>query len=454
MSGIGRMAAAGVALTALVGMFVSAPQVRSAEPTRPNVLLIVLDDATPRGADDMLADSKARIVGTVGVSYRRSFTAIPSCCPERAALLTGQFPHNSGVTQQSKGATLDKTTTVPADLHRSGYRTYHVGKLVHESTSVDPAAGVFDRWLIGMDVYVDPTFNLDGTVTKISGYNTTIQGTYARRFLADAERVSDPAPWYLSLNFKAPHKPAIPEAKYAAAAVPALTFPDELDRTDKPGYIRSVDITAVESAALRKDMWRTMASVDDQVALTLDWLSAHGELSNTLVVLTSDNGFHHGQNRRDKKFIPYTPAIQVPTWLRGPGVVAAGTNTTRMVSGVDLAATIYDATGVSPSRVQDGESLLEPSARTEVYAEYFNDAANSASIPTWATVRGPSWQYIETYDSNTGALAFREWYNLATDPHMLTNLLADGSAYNDPDTRPAASRLAIYRSCAGASCPH
>jgi arylsulfatase A-like enzyme len=54
-------------------------------------------------------------------------------------------------------------------------------------------------------------------------------------------------------------------------------------------------------------MWRTMASVDDQVALTLDWLSAHGELSNTLVVLTSDNGFHHGQKPARQEVHPVHP---------------------------------------------------------------------------------------------------------------------------------------------------
>ena len=124
-----------------------------------------------------------------------------------------------------------------------------------------------------------------------------------------------------------------------------------------------------------------------------------------------------------------------------------------MVSGVDLAATIYDATDVAPSRPADGESLLVPSARSEVYVEYFNDSANSAYIPSWAAVRGRQWQYIETYDISTGALRFREWYDLAADPHMLTNLLADGSPANDPDTTAVADRLARYRGCAGVTCP-
>jgi arylsulfatase A-like enzyme len=439
--------------TLLLALLVADGSARAAEPTRPNVLLIVLDDATVRGADDMLADSRARIVGAVGVAYRQSYVAIPSCCPERGTLLTGQFPHNSGVLRQDLGGSLDKTRILPADLHRAGYRTYHVGKLLHEAIGTRPPPGVFDRWLIGLESYIDPEFNLDGTVRRIPGYTTTITGDYARRFLASAEAADDGRPWYLSLNFKAPHAPSTPEARYAALPVPALTFPDEPDRSDKPAYIRNMDVTATAMAPVRTAMWRTLASVDDQIVLTLNWLAAHGELTNTLVVLTSDNGFHHGQNRRQAKFIPYTPALQVPLWLRGPGVAARGTNTDRMVSGVDVAATIYDATGAAPSRVLDGRSLLDPSGRREVYAEYFNDAINSSAIPPWATVRGATWQYIETYDIRTGARTFREWYDLAADPHMLRNLLADGNPANDPATGAVAARLAAYRTCTGAGCP-
>ena len=422
---------------------------------RPNVLLVVLDDATVQGANAMLADTKARVVGSVGVAYQQSFVAIPSCCPERGTLLTGQLPHNHGVTMQSRGGTLDKTTTLPADLRRAGYRTYHVGKLLHEDVSVNPPAGVFHRWLLAPSLaeYQDPTLNLDGRVATFPGYSTRVLGAHGRTFLQSAETADDAAPWYLSLNFKAPHLPSTPEPRYAALSVPRLTFPDEADRSDKPPYIRNQDIDAAESAPLRRDMWRTLATVDDEVVATLDWLAAHGELANTLVVLTSDNGYHHGQNRRTSKFVPYTPSLRVPLWVRGPGVAPGGSNGTRMVSGVDVAATVYDAAGITPSRRVDGDSLLDPSTRTEVYAEYFNDPNSGRLIPPCATVRSARWQYIETYDIAGGALTFREWYDLGSDPHMLVNLLADGNPANDPDTTAVARRLAAYRTCAGSACP-
>jgi len=440
--------------TAAAALGANVERSTAVEPTRPNILLIVLDDATTQGVEDMLTDTRARLIGSSGgVSYLNSYVAIPSCCPERSTLLTGQFPHNTGVTQQQRGGTLDKTTTLPADLHRAGYRTYHVGKLLHEPLSTSPPPGVFDRWLIGSSAYNNPQLNLDGTVRTFSGYTATVSGTWTRNFLADAETRNDAQPWYLSLNFKAPHTESVPETKYASLAVPSLVFPDETDRSDKPSYIRNMNVTAADMAPLRRDMWRTMASVDDQIVSTLDWLSAHGELANTLIIVTSDNGYHHGQNRRQSKFIPYTPSIKVPLWVRGPGVTATGTNSTRMVSGVDVAATIYDVTDVAPSRVADGESLLVASVRSEVYVEYFNDSANSPYIPPWASVRGRQWQYIETYDISTGALRFREWYDLAADPYMLTNLLADGNPGNDPDTTAVANRLAQYRGCTGLTCP-
>jgi arylsulfatase A-like enzyme len=75
------------------------------------------------------------------------------------------------------------------------------------------------------------------------------------------------------------------------------------------------------------------------------------------------------------------------------------------------------------------------------------------NVPTWASIRTNSFQYIEDYNRAGTKVRFREYYDLKTDPWQLTNLLADGNPSNDPDVKALSRRLAQERTCAGADCP-
>ncbi|HZB60396.1 MAG TPA: hypothetical protein VFA73_14525, partial [Actinomycetota bacterium] len=93
-------------------------------------------------------------------------------------------------------------------------------------------------------------------------------------------------------------------------------------------------------------------------------------------------------------------------------------------------------------------------ARPRALTEYWNDASNSPTIPTWASIRTAAYQYTEYYDlANPATVTFREYYNLQADPYQLVNLLADGVPTNDPDTAPLSQTLRAARQCAGSSCP-
>jgi arylsulfatase A-like enzyme len=126
------------------------------------------------------------------------------------------------------------------------------------------------------------------------------------------------------------------------------------------------------------------------------------------------------------------------------------------VSYLDLLPTMLEAAGVTPpanAPRMDGESLLRPSTRTTMFSEYFQDPANG-KVPTWKMVRTNTVKYIQTYDTS-GAVIFREYYDLVADPDEMTNLLGDKNTANDP---PAATvtaltnRLNSMATCAGPSC--
>jgi arylsulfatase A-like enzyme len=229
----------------------------------------------------------------------------------------------------------------------------------------------------------------------------------------------------------------------------------EADRADKPPFVRSQNPSASAVQATRTAMIRTLYTVDDQVDRLLRHLQATGELANTLVVFTSDNGYLLGEHKATSKFLPYRKAVEVPLLLRWPGRVPAGAVDDRFVTHVDVVPTILAATGVTQAHATlDGRDLLSGHTRQRALTEYWNDANNSRTIPTWASIRTTAYQYSEYYDiANPATVTFREYYNLQADPYQLVNLLADGVPANDPDTAPLSQALRAARQCAGASCP-
>ena len=420
---------------------------------RPNVVVINLDDMR---ADMVQHLPKLRQwMADGGTTFRNGYVSTPSCCPSRASLMSGRYVHNNGqLQQQTLGFDLD--LTVQRYLRDAGYLTGHAGKFLHW-LDLSVEAPHFDRWTYFKGGYENVYMNFDGTVRRSQGYSTTIVFDRAIEYLDDFEGRGDARPFYLHLAPVAPHDPSIAEPRYASATVPAHQ-PDpsymEADRADKPPFVRSQNPTASAVQATRTAMIRTLYTVDDQVDRLLRHLQATGELANTLVVFTSDNGYLLGEHRATSKFLPYRRAVEVPFLVRWPGRVPAGAVDDRLVTHVDVVPTILAATGVTQAHATlDGRDILSGYARPQALTEYWHDPNNSRSIPGWASIRTTAWQYTEYYDiANPATVTFREYYNLQADPYQLVNLLADANPSNDPDTATLSQRLRTARQCAGTGC--
>ena len=135
------------------------------------------------------------------------------------------------------------------------------------------------------------------------------------------------------------------------------------DRTTKPQIVADRRrFTAEDVAAIQENYQQeleSLLSVDDAVGSLLNTLQDTGELANTLIIYTSDNGFFHGEHGvRSEKVLPYEPGIRTPLIMRGPGVPVAKRQN-QLVGNVDLAPTILEAArAATPGRVQDGRSLF------------------------------------------------------------------------------------------------
>jgi arylsulfatase A-like enzyme len=421
---------------------------------RPNILIFVTDDQRAAGTMWVMPKTR-RYFGEGGTHYPNAFAVTPLCCPSRATILTGRYAHNTGVRSNGpkKLRALDRATLFPRLLREAGYRTAMVGKLFN-SWNIERQPPHFDRWAVGADPHIDPLFNVNGDVRTVNGYTTTAVDGFARQFIRAFE-ASDDAPWFLYVAPHSPHFPWIPAARHRARPVGAwggnpAVF--ELDRSDKPAYVRRASYSPAEGRGVRAGQLRMLMSVDDMVGNIFATLGRLGETRRTLAIFVSDQGYtwaEHGLggdgHTAGQKRVPYTQSIQIPFFLRWPGHVPARRQAGRITGTVDIAPTVLDAAGIAPDPAKpplDGRSLFSDERRRHIVLEYWRENW----IPNWASIRTRRYQYIEYY--RNGRRFFREYYDLRRDPWQLRNLLHDGNPAN-PEVAALSARLQRDRRCTG-----
>lgn len=436
-------------------VYVEPDDPRAPAPTgSPNIVLI--------NTDDQRFDSIRHLPHITewfvnqGVNFTNGYVTTPSCCPSRASLASGQFNHNNGVIGQQVPE-LDQNLTMQRELHDAGYFTGFAGKYLHYWPHHRVTAPFWDRWTYFRGGFENHWIDFDGDFRFSTDNSTEVTFSQAIDYIDGFENQDPNRPWFINLAPVAPHLPATPTDRYEDAPVlPKIITPnvDEADRSDKPQWVRSRNVSAEGINPVREDMVRTLFTLDDEVDRLMRHLDAIGELDNTMVIFTSDNGYLHGEHRLRSKFAPYDAAVRVPFLVYWEGVVAPGSVDNRLVSNIDLAPTVLAAAKIDSDLIFDGEDIFSGVDREWRFTEYFEDPSNGNNIPTWASIRNDEFMYTEYYADTTatGTPEFREYYDLANDPYLLVNLLADGDPNNDPDTTTAVAKLEEFKICSGATC--
>jgi arylsulfatase A-like enzyme len=437
----------------------AAPTAPTEKDRPPNILLIVTDDQRAEGTLDVMPKTRYWFEQG-GTRFSNAFATTPLCCPGRASLFSGRYAHNHGVRTNGEFrvvAELDQRSTIQRYLQEAGYRTALMGKFFY-SWNLSLRPPFVDDWALFRAGYNDIFFRVNGQGQRVS-YSTDFISERSVDFLHKTEE-HDKQPWFLYIGTHAPHLSPQPAPAYEQAAVPPWTGDPavfEADRTDKAPWVATYnppygDIFAgVQS--IRERQLRTLMSVDDLVGNVFDTVEALGEGQNTIAVFLSDNGYMWGDHSlgAEKRF-PYTPSVQIPLFIRWPGHIAAGAIDPRLAANVDVAPTVLGAARLSadPKFRLDGRSLLAPQVRDRLLLEYWRSP--DGGPPPWASIRTGTYQYIEWYSDEGGALTFREFYDLVADPWQLQNLLADADPANDPDVASLSAQLASDRACAGRPC--
>jgi DNA-binding response OmpR family regulator/arylsulfatase A-like enzyme len=442
--GLSRMIMLSVLLTAVTAALINRPPAKASAQAapQPNILIFLTDDQ--REGVEVMPQMRTWLKAG-GTRYANAFATTPLCCPSRASIFTGRYVHNHGVTSNTVPQVLDQETTMQYYLDRAGYRTGILGKYMNSWRNRNPPH--FDTWAIFSSAqrsYTGGEWNIQGTIQTVSEYATKFIGDRASSFLNSG---SD-QPWFLFLAPPNPHAPYQAQAKYQDAAVPPWNCNPavlESDRSDKPLYVREFSASCEEGKSVRIRQLRTLMSVDDLIQRVLTKLQATGELNNTLVLFLSDNGYLWSEHGLGGKRHAYLQSIRIPMFARWTGHIAAGVVDQGLVANIDVAPTVLEAAGLTPTTPMDGRSLLSGEPRNRILAEYWRSGQwPDSAIPEWASLFRRSGHYVEYYDSD-GAIVFREYYGLASDPWELSNLFSPPSGWH--------KQLAADRNCRGASCP-
>ncbi len=451
--------------------------VKAAGPDAPNVVVVMTDDQDLASMDVM--PTVKRELADRGVEFTNSFVALSECCPSRATFLTGQHAHNHKVetSKPPKGGypRLDSTNTLAVWLDDAGYRTGQVGRYLNyygnPKTGTDPKdiPPGWDDWHVPVEhtefQMYDYRLNENGELVQYgdapADYQTDVYAERAVEFIETSASRGDP--FFLWVTPLAPHSEGVLDEVEAPRRNPRPaprddgTFDDrqvprppsfaEVDESDKPDVVReAANLPGAQGPdptleGQYRGRLESLLAVDRMVGDIVAALKQSGELENTYVIFTSDNGYLLGEHRQVGKHLLFEESIRVPLVVRGPGI-EAGDKGSEPVQNIDLAPTIVDLAGINAQRLMDGVPILgdhDLDPRRDLFVEY------PESGLAYEAVRSADGFIYAEYESGEAEL-----YDLGEDPFQLENVAGD-SAYADVQDRLAA-RLDELRDCAGDEC--
>ncbi|WPH02265.1 Hypothetical protein R9X50_00512100 [Acrodontium crateriforme] len=449
-----------------------------AKSSKPNVLFVLTDDQDWHMQSLDYMPLLQKYIIDKGTIYDRHYCSVAICCPSRVNIWTGRAAHNTNVTDLSlpfggypkfiqEGL---NEAWLPVWLQALGYNTYYTGKLFNAHTVDnynDPPVAGFN----GSDFLLDPytyeyynahmSRNHQKPVSYTGQYSPDVIAEKAYGFLDEA--LSHDDPWFLAVAPVAPHSDtkinndgsvtfSLP--KYAPRH--AHLFNDyKIPRTanfnpDEPSgvsWIRNqpkLNDTVVEyHDEFQRARLRSLQSVDEMVETLVKKLTIAGQLNNTYIIYSTDNGFHISQHRLPPgKECPFETDIHIPLVIRGPGI-PAGRRADVVSSHSDLTPTILKIAGSDRSDLDgrpiplDEQSLEAPELGEHVNVEYWGRALPEGKYGwlgdnypgvdggphnnTYKALRVVGEGYNILY--TVWCTGEREFYDLSRDPDEMSNLL-------------------------------
>ncbi len=450
---------------------------------RPNIVVVLVDDLRfdefGAGGHPYLETPNIDRLAKEGALFVNAFHTVPLCSPNRATLLTGQYPSRHGIIDNlARDLTSHHLETFNIPLQAAGYRTAFLGKW-HMGNDPTPRPG-WDYWsaMPGQGAAEDPQLFEDGKLQRVRGYTTDLLTDRAVSFIQREHT----RPFLVYLAHKAVHPDVVqrndgsldPESDrgYIPAARDEGRYRDRMfprrqargeiatDLEGKPvlrhaldrlaqsiaapteaatagGAATPVDTsghqhpappwTGEETIRRRAEM---IVGVDRSLGRIMATLDSLGLLERTLIVLSSDNGFFFGEHGlTTERRMPYEESIRDPLLMRYPPRIAAGARPDGLALTVDLAPTLLDFAGVPIGSHIQGRSLVPllggtpADWRRSVLVEFYT---NEQPFPhlldmDYRAVRTARYKYVHWVKFPEQD----ELYDLTIDPLERRNLAGD-----------------------------
>lgn len=435
----------------------------------PNILYIFTDDQSRRSvssypeAHSWVRTPHIDSLAKSGVRFTHCYTGA-WCQPSRLSVLTGllQHRHQSFKVVRYPMAAYDSKRLPfwPAYFRKEGYFTacigkWHLGEDTGHGRDWDYSV-IWDRGGPKKNSYAyyhDQLVRRNGGERELlEGYSTDNYTKLAVEFVKDKQRKNQP--WFLWLCYGGVHGPYTPADRHSEVYPSVkVNVPDDIygPRPRKPVFMKNYGVwedkdgvpmkgkTTLDAAVSKYN--RAVKSIDEGVGKLMAALKETGQLENTIVIFTSDQGFAWGQHGFARKWAPYDANLTAPLILSQPGKIPDGKVCGEPVTGVDITSTIHGFAGIKPrwkmhgrdfSQLAfdpDGEPLGQPMVlmnSIQEYGERFTTALKEKkfkllhkdSLSAWIMMRDRKYKYIRY----VGGKYREELYDLEDDPDELHNL--------------------------------
>jgi len=433
----------------------------SASAARKNVLFLIADDLnTLLGCygDPLARTPNIDRLAARGVRFDRAYCTFPLCGPSRNSMLTGLYPNSTGIHTNAQifRQFIPERLSLPQAFRLEGYLAGRIGKLYHY--------GVPNS--IGTDGHDDPAsweleFNPAGVdrmeehaviKTLVPGQFGGVLSWYASpksdehhtdaKLAADAEWVLERCarnrdrPFFLAVGFFRPHTPYVAPRKpyfdyHPVKNMPVVAGVKE-DQADMPAaalmsYKKEQDqLTDDQRREILQAYYASISFMDAQVGRVVAALDRLGLADDTIIVFTSDHGYHTGEHGLWQKQSLFENSARVPLLVVAPGISRNASVVKTPVSHLDLFPTLTELAGVKAPPGLHGQSLTpmlrdsSVTGRGWALTQVMRGGRGNDRFPGY-TLRTARWRYTEWGE---GAAKGRELYDYDTDPKELTNLAA------------------------------
>lgn len=357
---------------------------------RYNVLFLIADDLGVQlgcYGHPLVKSPNIDRLAAQGVRFERAYCQFPLCSPSRTSFLTGRSPDATRILGNGNHFrnVVRNTVTLPELFRNNGYQVRRIGKLYHYNVPGQIGTSGLDdaqSWdgvenPRGRDKDDEPLiFSLipgqfGATMSWLAADGTDEEQTDGIGATMAIERLREYAktpenPFFLAVGFYRPHTPYVaPKKYYDMYPLENITLPnvpkDHAKGEPEPAYasLAQVEINLDPELAKQATQGYHAATtfMDAQVGRVIAELERLGLREKTIIVMTSDHGYHLGEHGLWRKQSLFDRVPHVPLVIVVPGSSGNGISSPRTVELLDLYPTLAELCGLTPPEYLDGVSL-------------------------------------------------------------------------------------------------